>query len=250
MKFEEDIKRKFNKREITPSAAAWERVSSQLNKEKKKSGNYLIKYALAAGFAGLLVALNLFLFETNNNSITDSIVETSPTNFQPEQNRFVEEKITDSDSSSSGTWVQTKKSAIIRTEPKPVQQKQVLEKPEEEDLVRTQEVKMQPEPSVKHELNQPTRESIDSIANSLLASVMHAEENGIQVQDATIDSLLEQARNRIVTRRIFKSHSGLTAAALLEDVEQELDQSFRERVFDALKQSYARAREAVVSRNR
>ena len=65
-----------------------------------------------------------------------------------------------------------------------------------------------------------------------------------------IDALLAQAQREIATNRILNSSSGtVDAAALLLDVEIELERSFRDRVFDALGDGYKKIRTAVVERN-
>jgi len=93
-------------------------------------------------------------------------------------------------------------------------------------------------------------QSVAIEVSRLLAAVQTAEQEGSQVSDYTIDSLLAQAREKIVKDRIYEEQTeNLSATALLESVENELDQSFRERVFDALRDGFMKAREAIVSRN-
>jgi hypothetical protein len=99
-------------------------------------------------------------------------------------------------------------------------------------------------------LTPAVEQSIDLEVNRLLAAVQTAEQQGEQVSDYTIDSLLAQAREKIFNNRVYEEQTeNLSATALLQSVENELDQSFRERVFDALRDGFTKAREAIVSRN-
>lgn len=46
-----------------------------------------------------------------------------------------------------------------------------------------------------------------------------------------------------------RERNTISAEALLYEVEEELDPSFRDRIFEALKDGFMKAREAIVSRN-
>ena len=69
--------------------------------------------------------------------------------------------------------------------------------------------------------------------------------------DAEIDVLLAEAQREIISNQIFnKNTNKVDANALLLDVEAELyPESFRERVFEALKEGFVKARDAVANRN-
>ncbi|MEH6408423.1 MAG: hypothetical protein V7767_14190, partial [Leeuwenhoekiella sp.] len=95
----------------------------------------------------------------------------------------------------------------------------------------------------------PLQPSIDDKVNTLLAQVDLMEQNA-QVTDAEIDALLKKAQEDIFKERMYNDQTNtVNANALLMEVESELDQSFREKVFDALKDGFLKAREAIVDRN-
>ncbi|HSP40854.1 MAG TPA: hypothetical protein VLN46_05425, partial [Gillisia sp.] len=65
-----------------------------------------------------------------------------------------------------------------------------------------------------------------------------------------IDALLYKAASEIsLERRNISSTGTVDAGDLLFAVEMELEESFREKVFDILKESYLKARTAVANRN-
>ena len=62
--------------------------------------------------------------------------------------------------------------------------------------------------------------------------------------------LLAKAQREIELQRILNnSNYKIDAAALLSDVESELERSFRDKVFDALGEGYQKIRTAVAERN-
>jgi hypothetical protein len=63
-----------------------------------------------------------------------------------------------------------------------------------------------------------------------------------------VEALLNNARREIETQRILNNPK-VDATALLEDVEWELEKSFRDKVFDALGEGFQKVRTAVTERN-
>src|SRR5690606_33725577 len=82
----------------------------------------------------------------------------------------------------------------------------------------------------------------------VVAQVEHLERVQ-EVSDREVDSLLRAAQQQILREKIFRPEGGVDALALLAEVEGELDASFRERVFEALKAGYLKMRTAVAQRN-
>ncbi|HSI69245.1 MAG TPA: hypothetical protein VK941_03365, partial [Gillisia sp.] len=68
--------------------------------------------------------------------------------------------------------------------------------------------------------------------------------------EAEVDSLLMMAAARISKERtVYLAGETIDASSLLWDVEMEMEQSFREKVFDIMKEGYLKARTAVANRN-
>jgi len=81
-------------------------------------------------------------------------------------------------------------------------------------------------------------------------SEMIAQVNLIEdVSDAEVDSLLRLAQKEILKEKIYRNNGSVDAMALLTEAEDELDQSFRDRIFLKLKDGFFKARTAIASRN-
>jgi hypothetical protein len=74
-------------------------------------------------------------------------------------------------------------------------------------------------------------------------------EQSSQVTDAELDSLLRNAQEAIVREQLFNTDKTVNAIALLTEVEDELDQSFRTQIFQSLKTGFLKVRTAVADRN-
>ena len=77
LKFEEQCKEKLEKRTIAPSDAAWERLSAQLEtqKKKRKPGIWL---GIAAGFIGILIVSVLYFSTGNPDEVLEDAVVDRP----------------------------------------------------------------------------------------------------------------------------------------------------------------------------
>ena len=69
------------------------------------------------------------------------------------------------------------------------------------------------------------------------------------ITDAEVDSLLKRAQDEILRDKLFNTDKSVDALALLTEVEGELDQSFRDQIFNSLKASFIKVRTAVADRN-
>ncbi|MEM9649705.1 MAG: hypothetical protein AAF969_14605, partial [Bacteroidota bacterium] len=85
--------------------------------------------------------------------------------------------------------------------------------------------------------------------NEVVAQVRLLESVNTEVSDAEVDSLLRAAQRDILSEQLFTPEGGVDAMALLTEVEDELDESFRDQIFDALKDGYFKLRTAVADRN-
>lgn len=84
--------------------------------------------------------------------------------------------------------------------------------------------------------------------DEVVASVKKLQQNDSEITIAEVENLLNNARRDIQTQRILNNPK-VDAAALLQDVEWEIDKSFRDKVFDALGDGFQKVRTAVSERN-
>ena len=77
-KFEQDIKKKLEKRRIQPSTNSWNKLADSLQfKEHKKDTKFLWLMGIAASIVGVLFVVSIFLNEEKGNS-APTIVNVPP----------------------------------------------------------------------------------------------------------------------------------------------------------------------------
>ena len=241
MKFEENIRERLEQRELKPSVKAWERIERELDasaKRKTKKGyGWLL---VAAGFIGILILAGKFVFTTDvtpQNQVVETAVEQNTRKTDTEEEGVVP----------GVTEPSTVEQPLVHTD-KPVEQKltPMIQKPVPVDQ-KDQVVEVSQEQPV---LEAPVQKQIDAEVDALLAKVQEQDYAGVAYSDAEIDKLLRDAQRDIISDQLFnKERNTVSAEALLYEVEEELDPSFRDRIFEALKAGFLKAREAVASRN-
>ena len=104
------------------------------------------------------------------------------------------------------------------------------------------------------ELEQPKQDIINTFEDEKLkevvAQIQELKNTNEAVTEDEIDALLKEAEKAIFKEKIKSANTQtVDADALLQDVEADLQQSFRDRVFEALKTSYETVKTAVAERN-
>lgn len=242
IKFEENMRERLEQREIKPSASAWERIEQGLDTSAKRK--YKINYGwllLAASFIGIVI-LSGKLFFSKDQEHTPQVVESpieeiktqieTTTPAEQKQIIIVEEKATSE--------------KLVLSQEKPVEEgrKEAVEILKKEGIATAETLKNKPS------LEAPVQQKIDDEVDALLAKVHEQQNTGLAYSDAEIDQLLREAQRDIISEKIFDNERNtVSAEALLYEVEEELDPSFRDRIFEALKEGFLKAREAVASRN-
>lgn len=240
VKFEENIRERLEQRELKPSAAAWERIELDLDASaKRKSKKGYTVWLVAAGFIGILILAGKFLLpsiETTENPVVNVPVEEQKQQILPQDELLLleNEKLVES------TPVTVHKEQAQKT----ASQKDFVEAPEtNQEAVVVQE-------NTVESLEEPVQQKVDAEVEKLLNTVAQQQNTGIAYSDAEIDKLLRDAQRDILSEQIFdKNQNRVSADALLYEVEEELDPSFKDRIFEALKDGFLKAREAVASRN-
>ncbi len=90
---------------------------------------------------------------------------------------------------------------------------------------------------------------IDTKIAEVVAQVNLLEQGDGELTDAEVDSLIRRAQREILTDKIFRQDKTVDAMALLTEVEDELDQTFRDQIFEKLKAGFIKVRTAVADRN-
>ncbi|AWX45272.1 hypothetical protein HME9304_02284 [Flagellimonas maritima] len=239
-KLEKHIKEKLEKREIKPSRIAWEKISAKIALEEKPKRKLWYPYAIAAGFVSIIM-VSTFLFkpEKINKNTLKVVKDPSSTEIIAPLDR-VRNNFKKSETTEIGI-VEIKTKDTDLQEPK-----------NSKMLVESTQIEVVETFLEKPLLDTFSREPDNLIAqkvNEVFAQVELLEKANSEITDAEVDSLLKAAQDQILTEKLFAQKGTVDAMALLAEVEDELDGTFRNQIFDALKEGYLKLRTAVADRN-
>ncbi|MCW5516075.1 hypothetical protein [Muriicola sp. Z0-33] len=240
--FEKQAKERLDKREIQPTGRAWNEVSAALEENNKSPKPSYFWYGIAAGFIGLLIISVLFV-KQGSTVINDSQIVGSP------EGRA---RVEDGETIKSED-IQISKEAILNEEavveiPNMEIRQSSPTEPQKPTIIASantiEEKELNPKVVVAH-----SEEIIDAKLEEVLARVSLLENDKEKLTDAEVDSLLWQAQKEILTQQLLREDRSVDATALLSEVEDELDQSFRDQIFEKLKTGFNKVRTAVADRN-
>ncbi|MCD0467888.1 hypothetical protein [Flavobacterium sp. ENC] len=231
--FEKDFREKLNQRKIEPSEKAWDRLDAMLSvaeeKKPKKKNKWLY---IAASIAGLLLAGTFFLnqekkMEIPNNQIV--IEENS------QKDSVVKSGLKSTDSG---------KIEIAVSEKEPLQNAENSKTPEK--IANQKGINI-----VKNTANPIAEVSIINQKNQQSTSG----NNPITVPEIpkkeTAEQLLNTAEKSVVAENSVKPRSKIkiNASDLLNQVDGELELSFREKVITKVNKNYQTVKVALANRN-
>ncbi|WP_435624823.1 hypothetical protein [Flagellimonas sp.] len=238
-KFEKHIKEKLEARKIEPSEKAWEKISGELAATQKPKPKRRYGYAIAAVFVGLLVFLGILFLNTGPNEKAIPMVkeDSSPKEIlKKERSPQIE--------------VEEIEVAEAPREVHVFQESQILPKEPATVVMETEKVEDFSKMPLQDSAIVISEDIINTKVTEVLRQVTQLESIAdTQITDAEVDSLLRTAQREILTDKLLSSEGKVDAMALLTEVEDELDESFRDQIFEALKQGYLKVRTAVADRN-
>ena len=228
--FEKDFREKLNQRQIEPSDKAWDRLDAMLSVVEKKKPKKNRKWLyIAASIVGFLL-VGTFFFNQKKD------IHTTP------KNTVVIEENTKKDSVIKPTLNNT---VPVKTEVA------VSEKMPTEHAVKE-------EKSLNPKLNKTIKNEPKQIAESSVIIKNNQEKKSINKplvtepsKKETVDQLLETAEKSVVAENTVKSKSKLKVNAndLLNQVDGELELSFREKVITKVNKNYQTVKVALANRN-
>ena len=253
-KFDKQIKEKLDKRTIEPSADAWNILSERLDTETKmKTGNtnYWLLGAAATVVGVLLVVTQI---GERGAEVMDepSKVVAAPNNNLGTENGNTEKQypIAEKEVDVQEALIADKNNAIeeVNFNESLVHRGSdniTAEFPEEKVVTTVNENEIAEKELPEEKLTFEEQKILD-----VVAQVQLLKDENIEVSEAEIDALLMKAEKEIVLNRMSSEISrSVDANALLESVEQELDQSFRSKVLEAIKTSYNSVKTTIAQRN-
>lgn len=231
-KFEQHIKETLNHRTLQPSSDAWNALSKRLDEKSGRSKN---KYYWWIGVAASMVGVILITTLVNSK---DSGVDSNPIivdNPQPIK-EVLENAVIISDSN--------KINRPIITEEK-INKKHIIQASNDNSQIT--ELKIETVKSAEIIAKALTFE--EQKIHDVVAEIQLLKDNNSSVSDSEIDNLLLKAQKEINLNKLYDNKGVVDATSLLADVEADLDQSFRSKVFEILKDGFGTVKSAVANRN-
>ena len=252
-RFEDKIKQKLLDREITPSADSWDKLSARLDETQQKKKPFVLWMGIAASIIGGILILSL-VFNTSNIADSPAIVDVPKEEVKKKEVPVdsPEEIFTQNqDEVEQVATSETRKEKITpRTEPTltPGKEKNTNNR---EAIAVLDNKSLQNEKIADISVEPTSNKLLDKKLQNALTGVIADVENKTTITDAEVNKLLAEAAAKI-SQEHYKSDFAVgkvNAEDLLLDVEFEMDNSFRDKIFDILKEGYSKARTAVANRN-
>jgi hypothetical protein len=252
-RFEDKIKRQLQNREISPSAGSWDKLSAKLDTPQERKRPFVLWMGIAASIIGGILILSMVF---NSSTISDSPeivdvpkeevklketpVEASEEIFTQTKGEVVQVAISEEEKEPA-----TPKSNLIVTPVKLSQQnkRKAVAAVDNKSLLKEQ--------TLITPITPASDKILDLTLNDALASVLTQTKNGQAVTDAEVNKLLADAASKISKERYKSDYAvgKVDPQDLLQDVEFEMDNSFRDKIFEMLKEGYSKAKNAVANRN-
>ena len=254
IKFEEQLKEKLEKRTIQPSPEAWNTLANRLDQhDKHKNTRTFWWLGIAASIVGIILITTFVFDDTESNILSPTVVDV-------ENN----EELNSNDNTSEDIIV-LQQETVVETNNEEVNFKEdqtvpKVEKPSETispkaDLILKEAIAsndLNHQKETQEILETPVNNSdfVQAKLNEVVAEINKLKTENALVADTEIDSLLKQAEREILTNRLYNEKTRtVDANVLLQDVEADLEQSFRTRVFETLLNNYETVKTAVAKRN-
>lgn len=228
-KFEQNIKEVLEKRRIKPSVKAWDKLETKLDNTSEVRS--LKTYYWIAASVIVLIAISMFILNPEN-SVVPQVVETIEKNkinteeihIEPEISIENKEAIVESKEEKE---LVTIKRDLPENKNNEVDKKRVLVTNLKEANKTLKSIERKEKQVITFE-EQKINEVIKEI------QIVEAEKGVTEVE---IDALLLAAQREIDSQKnINKTGNQIDAMTLLQDVENELDKTFKDKVLDLLKQ--------------
>ena len=248
MKWEDNIKETLDKRTIKPSDTSWNALAARLDKaEKRKNKTPFWLVGIAATVVGILFAITV-VFNDKGTDIKNPVIVNTP--------QQVDDPVTPPEKSSEQEHLvkmnqEVEELEVFAKNPskkEPTTNKNNPTSSTQQNLAVVNNEKRESFEPSETVLEKETLE--DRKVSEIVAQINDLKDRGQTVTDADIEALLRQAQMEIAYQSILEEGSRtVDAKALLQDVEADLQQSFRIKIFEALKNSYETLRTAVAERN-
>ncbi len=241
VKFDDNIRRKLEERTLRPSEDAWNILEGKLDNQIKVSNSQWVWWlGIAATLVGVFLAVTIFY--KKESSLQPTVVELP----KEEQVSPVKEKL---------------KEQLVTFE----ETVEEVDEGNNDPSQTSQEVNkanpFKPQKSIKNKYASNLEESDQNgLGNSkenqkqepLMETIAQYEVKSDEIQlspEAEVEWLLQKAQHNLELKQHLKEQRVVDAKSLLESVEADMEDSFKDRVFETLKSGYFTLKEAVAERN-
>lgn len=242
--FEKKVKETLQQREINPSKDSWNAIEKQMKTEMVTKKKGYLWYGVAASFIGILLVSVIYVSLNRTGiqeptTVVKAAVEKQEETVDPDSTEpIIEEQLAVQET----LKVEHLSSAKKEVEP-------LLKEPKESNqfIVTNDEVTLEQRETNVTDFSENV--GIEDKIAEVVAKVNALEQQNGTVDDVAIDSLLRQAQTELFTEQMIGAGNSVDAMALLSEVEDELNLSLRDQLFEKLKDGYAKVRSAIAYRN-
>ena len=257
IKFEEQLKEKLEKRTLTPSSDGWAYLSDRLDADDKKFKRPIYWWLSIAAMLVIMIAITIQVFNKDEViKVSPEIVNEDSNEIKKnedailinkENNQLVNEKVSPKDQIQEEEKIEN---SIIDNNIKQLVENKSEPKTKLVSNTKKVEVKNLELESHKADINQNIIKNPEIDETAAAEVIENIKETSAIQLDREVDSLLKLASKQLTTNKLIKESSKtVDANTLLEEVQDDMGQSFRSRVFEALKDSYETVKTAVAQHN-
>jgi arsenate reductase-like glutaredoxin family protein len=234
---EKQFREKLNAREIQPSAQAWDRLDAMLSVAEEKKTKRPFGFLFIAASILVFVTLGLFLFNQNNLNIEtpNAVVGTETKN---ETNRNTTNKI-------QSPIEEQKKEALVTVEQKSNNNKSIINQKTTEyqkNNVNQNQIIKDKTIEFKNSSDVALKDLPKVMEQKVIMVGRPASSKSDEILLANLDQTTIKSTNT-------KSTIKVNAQSLLSQVDGEVEQSFREKVFNRANKNYQEIKVALANRN-
>lgn len=256
IKFEDNIKEKLEERRLTPNDSSWAALQNQLEANaSKKNRKPFWWMGLAASFIGILLVSTLFFNKENNLVVPIKVVDVEVEN-PIETNKIDATKVTQE---KKNLIAIPKKTEIIERNNSVSNKKKLkTQLSKKENQLQLEKLKIKNTTIAKKVINEEVSPAtIETLSleeqqiNAVVAEINKLNKSthtlGI---DSEVDVLLQEAQRDIAFNKLYKQAiKTVDANGLLLEAEEDLQESFREKVFSKILEGLKDVKRAYVNRN-
>ncbi|WP_108866438.1 hypothetical protein [Aquimarina aquimarini] len=267
LKFEDKMKEKLGQRTIQPSANSWERLEDKLSnvQGKQRYSKRNLWYKVVAICVVMLITTAIVVDKNSEEEPTGSqFVDSNKEIIEKEgvevvYDKVLEKRIQDNTDVLENDTTANKLDISLSQSKKAIHKERIVSNATifndtvDEKIFSNHKYDRKIMVSDKPLHTKKQAGFIDSLVienkiAGVVAEIKELQKNKIQISDKEIDILLQKAQKEIAIEKNGNSVM-VNASILLQDVEQELDEKFKQRVFEALKRGFQKVKTAVVERN-